>query len=134
MTDQFHTFSAGGVIRNGAGSVVVVNQRGRSWSLPKGKLEPGEDELTAATREILEETGISQLTLIKKLGTYSRPKLDAPDELKTITLFLFDTNQRELAPTDPHNPEALWVPKGDVIAMLTHPLDQEFFESILDQI
>lgn len=135
MADQLlHTFSAGGVIRNSTGEIIVVSQRGHSWSLPKGKLEPGEDELTAAQREIYEETGVSQLTYVRKLGTYSRPKLDAPDETKTITLFLFDTEQIELAPIDPHNPEALWVPKAEVSAMLTHPLDKSFFDSIINEI
>ena len=31
--------------------VLVVNQRGLSWSLPKGHIEEGEDALDAARRE-----------------------------------------------------------------------------------
>ena len=30
----------------------------RAWSVPKGELEPGEDELAAALREFREETGL----------------------------------------------------------------------------
>ncbi len=134
MPEGLHTFSAGGVVRDGNGNVIVVNQRGRSWSLPKGKLEDGEDELTAAYREIYEETGVSEIRLVKKLGTYSRSKLDCPEEMKTITLFLFDADHVTLAPIDPHNPEARWIPKAEVSAMLTHPSDQAFFESILGEI
>jgi len=33
----------------------------RNWDFPKGELEPGEDALQAAQREVLEETGISDL-------------------------------------------------------------------------
>lgn len=33
----------------------------RNWDFPKGELEPGEDPLQAAKREVLEETGISDL-------------------------------------------------------------------------
>jgi len=33
----------------------------RNWDFPKGELEPGEDALQAAKREVLEETGISDL-------------------------------------------------------------------------
>jgi len=32
--------------------------RGRPWSIPKGLLEPGEDEQAAALREVREETGL----------------------------------------------------------------------------
>ena len=55
------TQSAGGVIENTEGKIVVVSQRGTSWSLPKGHIEDGEDILAAAKREIYEETGITEL-------------------------------------------------------------------------
>ena len=91
--------------------MLVVSQRGLSWSLPKGHIDPGEDAVTAAQRGIYEESGISDLHLIRKLGTYRRPKIglsgaDDPSELKRITMFLFTTKQEVLRPIDPHNPEA----------------------------
>lgn len=133
------SYSAGGVVLNSLGQVLVVNQHGKSWSLPKGHLDPGEDALTAAKREIYEESGISQLELIHELGTYERYRigLDTPDDrasLKVITLFLFRTHQKELKPIDPDNPQALWVEKNQVAKLLTHQKDKEFFLSILDKI
>ena len=103
--------SAGGVVLNVRGEVLVVNQNGNSWSLPKGHLEPGEDELAAARREILEESGVGELELVKKLGTYERARIglhgqDDTRETKRITLFLFKTRQTDLKPRDPENPEA----------------------------
>ena len=53
---------------NKKGEVLVVNQRGTSWSLPKGHIDFGEDALTAAKREIYEEAGITDLKIIKELG------------------------------------------------------------------
>jgi len=133
-----HTFSAGGVVRNAKGEICVVSQSGMSWSLPKGKLEPGEDELEAARREIFEEAGLSSLILIAKLGTYTRLKIknteNEPDALKTITLFLFETDQLTLDPQDPKNPEARWVSKHEVATLLSHPDDQEFFKSIITRL
>jgi 8-oxo-dGTP pyrophosphatase MutT (NUDIX family) len=55
------THSAGGVVTNDEGKVLVVNQRGTSWSLPKGHIDPGESALAAAEREIYEESGIRDL-------------------------------------------------------------------------
>lgn len=130
------TVTAGGVVLNAKGEVLVVNQRGNSWSLPKGHIDPGEDDLTAAKREIAEESGITELELIKPLGSYERFRIgkhggDDTNELKQLIFFLFRTSQTKLAPTDPYNPEARWVPREQVAAMLTHPKDRAFFEKIL---
>ncbi len=127
--------SAGGVVLNDRGEVLVVNQNHRSWSLPKGHIDPGEDELEAARREIYEESGVQKLELVKKLGSYHRFKLgldekDDKSEMKTITLFLFRSSQKELKPIDPKHPEARWVPKEKVSQFLTHPKDKAFFEKI----
>ncbi len=130
-----HTYSAGGVVINPDGLVLVVNQNSDSWSLPKGNIEPGEDEEAAARRETREESGVTELTLIKKLGTYQRHRISQggvgeTEDLKNITMFLFTTTQIELKPEDPANPEARWVKPEAVEEMLTHPKDREFFRSI----
>lgn len=135
MTEK-KTETAGAVLLNAEGLVAVVSQHGTSWSLPKGHVDPGEDLLAAAKREVLEETGIDDITLIKKLGTYERyrigkdPRFDDTTELKSITLYLFKTDQKELCPQDKENPEACWVKKEDVAQMLTNKKDADFFESI----
>ena len=131
------TQSAGGVIINLKNKILIVKQKSNSYSFPKGHLEPGEDNLTAAKREILEETGISDLMLIKKLDTYRRPRInksgdgDDLSEIKEITLFLFTTSETRTEPVDLINhPELLWVEKDEVSSLLTHKKDKEFFEKI----
>jgi ADP-ribose pyrophosphatase YjhB (NUDIX family) len=136
---MMHTESAGGVVVNAEGRVLLVSQYGTSWSLPKGHLEEGETPLEAARREIREESGVTRLELIRSLGSYSRHRLGADggedrSELKTIHLFLFMTDETELKPLDPDNPEARWVEPASIAAMLTHAKDREFFASILDTI
>lgn len=128
--------SAGGVVLNLHGQVLVVNQRGRSWSLPKGHVEAGEELEQAARREIAEESGITDLTLVRPLGSYVRPKIaknggDDELEMKTLHFFLFTTRQMELRPTDADNPEARWVDPPAVAGLLTHARDKSFFTSIL---
>jgi ADP-ribose pyrophosphatase YjhB (NUDIX family) len=53
---------AGAVVRDDTGRLLVV-QRGRApgaglWSLPGGRIEPGETPQQAAAREVREETGL----------------------------------------------------------------------------
>lgn len=128
--------SAGGVVLNKEGKVLVVSQRGNSWSLPKGHIDEGEDALTAAKREINEGAGVSALDFVKELGSYKRYKIgkdgngEDTSELKTMIMFLFRTDQELLKPIDPDNPEARWVNKEEVVDLLTHPKDKEFFLGI----
>jgi ADP-ribose pyrophosphatase YjhB (NUDIX family) len=133
------THSAGGVVLNKRGQVLVVNQRGRSWSLPKGHIEAGEDLLDAARREIYEESGLRDLKYVKTLGTYERARIgrdggENGSEWKKLTFFLFEADGEVLKPVDPDNPEARWVDRDQVAALLTHPKDREFFTRILPQL
>ncbi len=129
------TESAGGIVINNRGEILVVNQWSKSWSLPKGHIEDGEDMIVAAKREIYEESGIKELEFVKKLGSYKRYKSeDDESELKNIFMFLFKTNSMELKPIDPHNPEARWVAKEMVTDLLTFQKDKEFFLKIKDKI
>ena len=127
-----HTKSAGGVVLNKRKEVLVVNQKGTSWSLPKGHIDEGEDAFQAAVREIYEESGIANVELIKELESYQRYKIgkdggEDKSDFKTITMFLFRTNESALKPIDPDNPEARWVSQDKVADLLTHPKDKEFF-------
>ena len=133
--------SAGGVVVNSRGEILVTSQRGNSWSLPKGHVEVGEDDLTTAKRETEEETGVKDLQLVKDLGTYARYKIakngvgEDTSELKEIHMFLFRTTDETLVPTDHDNhPEARWIRPEEVSKLLTHPKDAEFFDSLRSEI
>ncbi len=124
---------SGGIIINQFNKIAIVNQNYDSWSLPKGHIDKGETPIDAAIREIYEETGIINPTLIKKIGTYERYRigLDGNDdlsELKTIHIFLFQSNQKKLKPIDKNNPEAKWINIKEVENYLTHKEDIKFFK------
>ncbi len=123
---------AGGIVINDNKDVVVVNQNHDSWSLPKGHVDPGEDKLATAIREIYEESGIKNPEFIKPLGKFSRYRIgldghDDKSELKQITIFLFKSSQIKLDPKDPNNPIAKWVAYENVTELLTHKKDKEFY-------
>lgn len=125
--------SAGGIVFNEEGKFIIVRQSDKSWSLPKGRLKDGEDNLTAAKREIYEETGVNKLELIKDLGSYNRLSSDKVNT-RTIILFLFKTAQKKLSPRDTENPEAKWVSKEEIVKLLPHKEDKEFFLKSVDSL
>jgi len=67
--------AAGGVVENPTGEILMIHRLGY-WDLPKGKIEKGEKKKFAAVREVIEETGISQVSLGKSIGkTYHTYRL-----------------------------------------------------------
>lgn len=126
--------SAGGIVLNRHGEIALVKNGPTFWGFPKGHLDEGEDALTAAKREIKEETGLSNLVLAQELGTYERTGGKNFEELKRITMFFFTTDEERLAPEDVGNPEARWVALENVAAMLTHEKDREFFLRVREKI
>lgn len=64
--------SAGGVVLRRIGGelhVLLIKDPYLNWGLPKGHVEPGEDEVGAAVREVGEETGLNTLVVGPELTT-----------------------------------------------------------------
>ncbi|HTL48260.1 MAG TPA: NUDIX domain-containing protein [Verrucomicrobiae bacterium] len=138
MAETRETISAGGIVLNPKGEVLLVEQRGKVWSFPKGHVEEGETHLETAQREIVEETGIRELEFVREVGRYRRPKIglkgDDMTEIKTLVLFLFRTKETRLKWEDPNIFDARWVPKSKVAGMLYHSKDKEFFLTLVDSL
>ncbi len=69
----------GAVVHDARGRLLLVRRanppaRGL-WSVPGGRVEPGEDDGTAVVREVAEETGLA-VTPVRLVGSVLR---DAPD-------------------------------------------------------
>jgi len=62
---------AGAVIKDGQGRLLLIRRRNEPgaglWSLPGGRIEPGETGDQAVAREVREETGLS-VTVGRLLG------------------------------------------------------------------
>ena len=56
---------------------------------------------------------------------------DDLSELKTISIYLFKSNQINLQPIDPNNPEAIWVNVEEAYKLLSHKEDKSFFKKSL---
>lgn len=66
--------TVGVLVRNAAGAVLLEKRRDCGlWSVPGGRVEPGESLRETAAREILEETGF-RITVTRLVGVYSGPE------------------------------------------------------------
>jgi 8-oxo-dGTP pyrophosphatase MutT (NUDIX family) len=128
--------SAGGVVLGPDGKMVLVNQGSNVWSFPKGGIEKGESIYDAARREIAEECGLTDLTLVRELGSYKRRTIaeggigevmERPES--TRTLFLFTTTEEDIRPQDGEIVAVRWVTIDEALQLLTHPKDREFLQS-----
>ncbi|NPV86123.1 MAG: NUDIX hydrolase [Anaerolineae bacterium] len=101
---QERTSSGGIVIRwDGKPYIILVRENGFShYWLPKGGVEKGESLEEAARREIAEEAGIFDLTLICPLGSYARLNFQK-NRWITTHYFLFTTTQTGALPSDSHH-------------------------------
>ena len=129
--------SAGGVIvRVEQGRVLVALARQRAvpgYVLPKGNVDSGEGLEQAARREIAEETGFANLTLLGDLGIRERYNR-AKTRWKRTRYFLFLTQQVDATPleSDRHGPPA-WFPL-DALPPIAWPEQLKLIESRRDDI
>jgi 8-oxo-dGTP diphosphatase len=108
--------AAGGIVLRDGTIAVVHRPKYDDWSLPKGKLDEGEDFERAALREVWEETGL-RCRLGRELGdaTYK----DNKDRDKLVRYFEMHPEEGEFAPNDEVD-ELRWVPVGDAPALLSY--------------
>jgi 8-oxo-dGTP pyrophosphatase MutT (NUDIX family) len=79
--------AAGGLVYNSKNEILFIFRDGK-WDLPKGGTEKGEEIEQTAMREVEEETGVGQLTIVKKLQkTYHVFKRNGVYKLKTTHWF-----------------------------------------------
>ncbi len=102
--------AGGGLVLNTKGEVLLIFRRG-SWDLPKGKKEKGEKRKETAIREVQEETGLNQLTILNSLpDTYHTYRTSKERVIKLSYWYLMETLDMGLTPQTEEDIEiAKWV-------------------------
>lgn len=77
--------AAGGVVSKGD-QILLIHRLGK-WDLPKGKVEKGEQKITAAVREIMEECSVQVVPITKLCSTWHTYTRDRVAMLKETTWY-----------------------------------------------
>lgn len=96
------------------------------WSLPKGKLDPGETFPEAALREVLEETGVRA-----RLGRFAGV-MQYPVAGRNKVVCLWEMTALEAGtPVDTDEvAEVRWVGRDEALRLLTHEQNRELLRHL----
>ena len=113
----------------GAPEVAVIHRpRYDDWSLPKGKVDPGETEPVTAVREIEEETGFRS-HLGRRLSTVTYP---VDSGAKLVRYWAARCVSGEFAANDEVD-ELKWLPPERAMSELVYPHDRKVLRRFLKQ-
>jgi 8-oxo-dGTP diphosphatase len=119
--------AAGGVVVRDRKVLLVHRPRYDDWTLPKGKLDPGESFEDAALREVEEETGL-RCSLGRELPSIQyeiggRPKL--------VRYWLMaPEGEAPFVPND-ETDDLRWVPPDEALALLSYDRDRDVVRAAL---
>lgn len=132
--------SAGGIIfRPGPDGpeIALVLDRHGVWTLPKGKVEPGETLTQAALREVAEEVGLSGLEVLEEIGcSRYRFRVKAGVVDKTVHLFLLAASeQAQLHPFPSEGiQQADWFPPDQALKLIGYRDGRRILRRALEQL
>lgn len=99
------------------------------WSLPKGKVEDGEDDETCAEREVGEETGLQvrrldELPSVRWIDRFGRPKVSRYWRMEPVPPDARAHAQHEVD-------EVAWLPVDEAIGRLSYERDATVLRALL---
>jgi 8-oxo-dGTP pyrophosphatase MutT (NUDIX family) len=126
LAKKFVVIKAAGGLVEKADKQILLMKRNEVWDLPKGKIEKKEKKRTAAIREVTEECGLSNLSIISKIGkTYHTYLFDNQPILKVTHWYkmIYSGNENPVPQIEEGISEIKWVEKSGLnyYIELCHP-------------
>ena len=118
--------AAGGVVTRDGRVALVHRPKYDDWTLPKGKLDPGETFEQAALREVEEETGM-RCRLGRELP--SARYIDAKGRRKLVRYWQMEPLEGEFA-RNKEVDELRWADPGEARELLTYERDRDVLDSL----
>ena len=123
--------AAGGVLwrdRDGVREYAIIHRpKYDDWTLPKGKLDPGETHEQAALREVAEETGFSA-----ELGPYiGEVRYPHGDSIKRVRYWGMRATDGAFSANDEVD-VMHWLPLDQACDLLTYDHDRDLVERFVD--
>jgi 8-oxo-dGTP diphosphatase len=113
--------AAGGVVVRDGDILLVHRPRYDDWTLPKGKLDPGESFEEAALREVEEETGL-RCRLVRELPSADYEVGGRP---KVVRYWLMEAEaETPFVPND-ETDEVRWLAPDEALALLSYDRDRD---------
>ncbi len=136
--NQATQVSAGGVVVKRVNGIpwvcLIAKNGGRTWALPKGRLDVDESPEHAAVREVLEETGHRARVMVR-IGEVNYEftwKANRTHYHKTVTFFLMSLLEENAQARDLEADAAEWFDVDDASMRLTHDNEREVVELARD--
>jgi 8-oxo-(d)GTP phosphatase len=126
--------AAGGVLwrpghRESAAEVAVIHRpRYDDWSLPKGKVDPGETEPVTAVREVYEETG-HHVQLGRRIASVSYP---IEQRTKKVQYWSARSLDGSFAPNNEVD-DLIWLSAAAAIKKVSYPYDRKVLRRWTEQ-
>lgn len=141
MEEKKVSYRAGVIVRNSENKIALSNEH--LWGFPRGGVDEGEDFITAAKRELIEEVGREVLEGIEELvelGVYERYPNGITESTPgaypmEIHMFYATTSYGgPLFPEDPNVKKTGWFSYEEALEKLTNLEDREFLRSNREKI
>ncbi|GIG86473.1 NUDIX domain-containing protein [Plantactinospora endophytica] len=121
--------AAGGVVWRRSGDTVQVclvhRPRYDDWSLPKGKLDPGEHPLTAAVREVAEEADVHGVPEVRLPPVHYLMRDGTP---KTVDFWSMRAAGSGGFQPETEVDDVRWLPLSEAVRLVSYPHDVRVLE------
>lgn len=119
------------MVFNDEGEVLLIRHRKGEWVFPKGHIEPGEDPVETAIREVAEEAGV-QAECPRPDRTWTTQYTNPRGEFREITWFALETDASEPTMREAQFPEGEFVPVEEAERRLEFEEDRKLLDKVTE--